>query len=40
MKAEFYESALWREELENVLLPMLEKYEVVVVEDGQHLIHW
>ena len=40
MKAKFYESALWKEELENVLLPMLEKYEVVVVEDSQHLIHW
>jgi hypothetical protein len=40
MKAKFYESALWKEELEKVLLPMLEKYEVVVVEDSQHLIHW
>jgi hypothetical protein len=40
MKAKFYERALWKEELENVLLPMLEKYEVVVVEDSQHLIHW
>jgi hypothetical protein len=40
MKAKFYESALWKEELENVLLPMLEKYDVVVVEDSQHLIDW
>ena len=40
MKAKFYESALWKDELENVLLPMLEKYEVVVIEDSQHLIHW
>ena len=31
---------LWKEELENVLLPMLEKYEVVVVEDNEHLIRW
>jgi hypothetical protein len=40
MKARFYESALWKDELEKVLLPMLEKYEVVLVEDSQHLIHW
>ncbi len=40
MKAKFYESSLWKEDLENVLLPMLEKYEVVLVEDNEHLIHW
>jgi hypothetical protein len=40
MKAAFYESALWKEELENVLLPMLQKYEVVLVEDSAGLIHW
>jgi hypothetical protein len=40
MKAKFYESALWKEELEQVLLPMLEKYDVLVVEDSQHLIDW
>ena len=40
MKAKFYEGELWKSELENVMLPMLEKYEVVVVEDPDHLIHW
>jgi hypothetical protein len=40
MKAKFYECALWKGELEEVLLPMLERYEVVVVEDSEHLIHW
>lgn len=40
MKAQFYEGKLWKEELENVLLPMLEKYEAVVVEDPGGLIHW
>lgn len=40
MKAKFYEGALWKAELENLLMPMLEKYEVVVVEDNEHLIHW
>jgi len=40
MKAKFYEGELWKGELENVLLPMLEKYEVVVVEDPEDLVHW
>jgi hypothetical protein len=26
--------------LENVLMPMLEKYEVVLVEDPEALVHW
>src|ERR1700745_3732239 len=33
MKAQFYEGELWKGELESVLLPMLEKHEVVVVAD-------
>ena len=40
MKAKFYEGELWKGELENVMLPMLEKYEVVVVEDADGLVHW
>jgi hypothetical protein len=40
MKAKFYEGELWKSELENVLLPMLENYEVVVVEDADGLVHW
>jgi hypothetical protein len=40
MKAQFYEGALWKGELENVLMPMIEKYEVVVVEDADGLVHW
>ena len=40
MKAKFYEGELWKSELENVLLPMLEKYEVVVVEDPDGLVRW
>ena len=35
MKAKFYEGELWKGELENVLMPMLEKYESVLVEDKQ-----
>ena len=40
MKAKFYEGELWTGELERVLMPMLEKYEVVVVEDYAGLVHW
>ena len=40
MKAQFYEGELWKRELENVLLPMLEKYDVVLVEDPDGLVHW
>lgn len=38
MKAQFYEGELWKRELENVLMPMLEKYECVLVEDPDGLI--
>src|SRR5580704_13245717 len=33
MKAQFYEGELWKSELENILMPMLEKWDVVLVED-------
>src|SRR5262245_33690379 len=32
MKARFYEGELWKRELEGVLMPMIDRYEVVVVE--------
>ena len=40
MKAKFYEGKLWKEELESRLMPMIEKYEVVLVEDPQHMVAW
>ena len=40
MKAKFYEGELWKGELEAILLPMLEKYDVVLVEDREGLIRW
>lgn len=40
MKAKFYEGKLWKSELEAVLMPMLEKYDVVLVEDADGLIRW
>lgn len=40
MKDRFYEGELWKRELEQRLLPMLEKYEVVLVEAGEDLGGW
>lgn len=40
MKAKFYEGELWRSELEHVLMPMIERYDVVLVEDTEKLVHW
>jgi hypothetical protein len=40
MKAKFYEGELWKRELENVLMPMLDKYEVVLVEDPEGQVRW
>jgi NIPSNAP len=40
MKARFYEGKLWKDELESVLLPMLDKYDVVLVDDADGVIRW
>ncbi len=40
MKTQFYESELWKHELEKILLPMLDKYEVVLVEDPENKVRW
>ena len=40
MKAKFYEGELWKRELEDVLMPMLEKYDVVLVEDPEERVRW
>ena len=40
MKAKFYEGDLWKRELEQALMPILEKYDVVLVEDPEGLIQW
>jgi hypothetical protein len=40
LKAKFYDGELWKNELENQLMPMLEKYEVVLVEDSDGLVRW
>ena len=38
MKAQFYEGELWNRELESVLMPMIDKYEVVVVEGPPEMV--
>jgi hypothetical protein len=38
MKSRFYDGPLWKNELENVLLPMLETWDVVLVEDTAGLM--
>jgi NIPSNAP len=40
MKAQFYEGELWKGELEHVLMPMLDKFEVVLVDDPDGLVRW
>jgi hypothetical protein len=40
MKARFYDGELWKRELEDKLLPMLEKYDVVLVEAEGGLGSW
>ncbi len=33
IKASFYEGELWKKELEDVLMPMIDRYDVVLVDD-------
>ena len=40
MKAKFYEGELWKRGLENLLMPMLEKYDVVLVDDPENRVRW
>lgn len=40
MKAKFYEGELWKSELEQILMPMIEGYDVVLVDDPEGLVHW
>lgn len=40
MKARFYEGELWKGELEAVLMPMIEKYDVALVADPEGMIRW
>ena len=39
-KAKFYEGELSERELENLLMPMFDKDDVVLVEDPEGLVRW
>jgi hypothetical protein len=38
MKAKFYDGELWKRELEPVVMPMIERYDVVVVDAPDSLM--
>ena len=38
MKAKFYDGDLWKRELEDVLMPMLDRYEVLLVEGPNEIV--
>ena len=40
MRNEFYEGKLWKDELEGKLMPILEKFDVVIVEAKDGLGDW
>ena len=40
MKAQFYEGDLWKGELEAVVMPMIESYDVAVVDDPEGKVKW
>ncbi len=40
MKEQFYEGALWKGELEGIMMPMIERYDVTLVDDADNIICW
>jgi NIPSNAP protein len=40
MREEFYEGNLWKDELEQKLMPILEKFDVVIVDAPNGLGQW
>ena len=40
MKEQFYEGPVWKGELEALLLPLLDSYDVVVIDDPDGQIKW
>lgn len=40
LKAQFYDGELWKGELEKIVMPMLERFDVVVVDDPDNLVQW
>ena len=37
MKSQFYDGPLWKNELEAIAMPMIDKYDVVLIEDGENI---
>lgn len=40
MKSQFYDGEVWKNELEGRLLPILDAYQVVLVEDPEERLRW
>ncbi len=40
MKSTFYDGPLWKGELEDIMMPMLEHYDVTLVEDTRDRVRW
>jgi len=40
MKAKFYEGELWKRELEPLMMPLIENYDVVLVDDSEGRVRW
>lgn len=40
MKAKFYEGELWKRELEHLLMPMIDRFDVALVDDPEERICW
>jgi hypothetical protein len=38
MKSQFYDGPLWNNELEAIVMPLIEKYDVVLVEDIENIL--
>ncbi len=40
LKAKFYEGELWKTQLEAIMLPLLETWDVVLVDDPDGQVRW
>lgn len=40
LAASFYDGELWKSEVESQLMPMLDTYGVVLVDDPEGLVQW
>lgn len=40
LKDQFYQGSLWKEQIEGELMPLLERYDVLLVDDPEGKIAW